>query len=374
MKTSIQIGKIMDIPIKLHITFLLILPVFAWIFANNDPRFGFNDVGLTTFRYALSLFASISLFVCVLLHELGHSYVAKKAGVNIQGITLFLFGGVSSMEEIPRNPRTELKMALAGPLVSLVIGFILIIGVLMVNGAAVDEFLTAFIQNLMIGIKDPYIRLFWVIGIINVILFFFNILPAFPMDGGRVLRAWLAGRMPYIQATRTAASIGKMFAIVMGIFGIFVSIWLLLIAFFIYIGASEEEKSTEVSVILEGLKIKDIMTRDVATVRSGNTVEELVDIMFRMKHMGYPVMDDSEVIGVVTFTDVQRVPKEERKNVKVSQIMTKELITTKEDDEAVAALKLMTTKNIGRIIVKKEGKMTGIVSRTDILRAIQLLE
>ena len=374
MKTSIQIGKIMDIPIKLHITFLLILPVFAWIFANNDPRFGFNDVGLTTFRYALSLFASISLFVCVLLHELGHSYVAKKAGVNIQGITLFLFGGVSSMEEIPRNPRTELKMALAGPLVSLVIGFILIIGVLMVNGAAVGEFLSAFVQNLMIGIKDPYIRLFWVIGIINVILFFFNILPAFPMDGGRVLRAWLAGRMPYIQATRTAASIGKMFAIVMGIFGIFVSIWLLLIAFFIYIGASEEEKSTEVSVILEGLKIKDIMTRDVATVRSGNTVEELVDIMFRMKHMGYPVMDDSEVLGVVTFTDVQRVPKEERKNVKVSQIMTKELITTKEDDEAVAALKLMTTKNIGRIIVKKEGKMTGIVSRTDILRAIQLLE
>jgi len=374
MKTSIQIGKIMDIPIKLHITFLLILPVFAWIFANNDPRFGFNDVGLTTFRYALSLFASISLFVCVLLHELGHSYVAKKAGVNIQGITLFLFGGVSSMEEIPRNPRTELKMALAGPLVSLVIGFILIIGVLIVNGAAVGEFLSAFVQNLMIGIKDPYIRLFWVIGIINVILFFFNILPAFPMDGGRVLRAWLAGRMPYIQATRTAASIGKMFAIVMGIFGIFVSIWLLLIAFFIYIGASEEEKSTEVSVILEGLKIKDIMTRDVATVRSGNTVEELVDIMFRMKHMGYPVMDDSEVIGVVTFTDVQRVPKEERKNVKVSQIMTKELITTKEDDEAVAALKLMTTKNIGRIIVKKEGKMTGIVSRTDILRAIQLLE
>ena len=374
MKTSIQIGKIMDIPIKLHITFLLILPVFAWIFANNDPRFGFNDVGLTTFRYALSLFASISLFVCVLLHELGHSYVAKKAGVNIQGITLFLFGGVSSMEEIPRNPRTELKMALAGPLVSLVIGFILIIGVLMVNGAAVGEFLSAFVQNLMIGIKDPYIRLFWVIGIINVILFFFNILPAFPMDGGRVLRAWLAGRMPYIQATRTAAGIGKMFAIVMGIFGIFVSIWLLLIAFFIYIGASEEEKSTEVSVILEGLKIKDIMTRDVATVRSGNTVEELVDIMFRMKHMGYPVMDDSEVIGVVTFTDVQRVPKEERKNVKVSQIMTKELITTEEDDEAVAALKLMTTKNIGRIIVKKEGKMTGIVSRTDILRAIQLLE
>lgn len=357
MNTSIQIGKIMGIPIKLHISFLLILPVFAWIFAINRPTFGFSDVEPATLRYALSLSAAIMLFTCVLLHELGHSYVAKTHGINIQGITLFLFGGVSALEEIPRDPKVEFKMALAGPSVSLLIGSILIIVYELFNTG------------------DYYLRLVWIIGIINIILFVFNLLPAFPMDGGRVLRAWLAGRMPYIRATRAAAGLGKMFAIFMGIFGLFViNVWLILIAFFIYIGASEEEKSTEVSVILEGVKIKDIMSKDVATINPNMTAEELVDFMFKYKHMGYPVIEDSQVKGIVTFTDVQKVPKEERKNVKVSQIMTKELITLNEEDDAVNALKLMTINNIGRIIIKKDGQIAGIVSRTDLLRAVQLLE
>jgi Zn-dependent protease len=359
MNTSIQIGKIMGIPIRLHITFLLILPVFAYIFAINPPRFGFSDVEPTSLRYVLSLSAAVSLFVCVLLHELGHSYVAKKHGTNIQSITLFLFGGVSSMEEIPRNPKIELKMALAGPGVSALIGAVLIM----------------IYELFKIDGSDSYLRLVWLVGYINIILCIFNLIPAFPMDGGRVLRAWLAGRMSYIRATHTAAGIGKMFAIFMGIFGLLIaSFWLILIAFFIYIGASEEEKSTEVSVLLEGVKIKDIMSKEVKTVSSEMSVEELVDVMFRFKHMGYPVVDDTEVKGIVTFTDVQRVPKEERKNVKVSQIMTKKLISLPEDEDAVSALKLMTVNNIGRIIITKDKKMAGIVSRTDLLRSVQLLE
>lgn len=201
MNTSIQIGKIMGIPIKLHITFLLILPVFAYIFSINPPRFGFNDVEPLSLRYALGMATALSLFTCVLLHELGHSYVAKRHGTNIQSITLFLFGGVSSMEEIPRNPKVEFKMALAGPSVSLLIGSILII-----------------IYQLF-KTDSAYLRLVWMVGYINIVLFVFNLIPAFPMDGGRVLRSWLAGRMSYIRATRTAAGIGKMFAIFMGIFG-----------------------------------------------------------------------------------------------------------------------------------------------------------
>ncbi len=362
MNTSIQIGKIMGIPIKLHITFLLILPVFGWIFANSAPRFGFNDVEPLSLRYALGMAASLLLFTCVLLHELGHSYVAKKHGTNIQSITLFLFGGVSSMEEIPRDPKIEFKMALAGPGVSLLIGSILII--------VYELFKTG----------GPYLRLVWLIGLLNIILAIFNLIPAFPLDGGRVLRAWLAGRMSYIRATRTAAGIGKMFAIFMGIFGFLSAmqggggLWFILIAFFIYIGASEEEKSTEISVILEGVKIKDIMSKEVKTVTSGMSVEELVDIMFKFKHMGYPVVDDTEVKGIVTFTDVQKVPKEERNNVTLSQIMIKKLISLHEDDDAVSALKLMTINDIGRIIINRDKKMVGIVTRTDLLRSVQLLE
>lgn len=361
MAASFQIGKIMGIPIKLHITFLLILPVFGWVFANNPPPVGFNDPGISSsLRYTLGMLAALFLFICVLLHELGHSYVAKKHGTNIQSITLFLFGGVSSMEEIPRDPKVEFKMAATGPGVSFLIGIIL------------------FIVYLLFNTGSPYLRLVWLLGYINIILGIFNLIPAFPMDGGRVLRAWLAGRMPYIRATRAAANIGKMFAIFMGIFGFitlqFGGFWLLLIAFFIYIGASEEEKSTEVSVVLEGVKIKDIMSKDVTTVSPEMSVEELVDFMFRFKHMGYPVTEDSEVKGIVTFTDVQRVPMEERKNVKISQIMTKEVISLPEDADAVSALKLMTINNIGRIIITKEKKMVGIVSRTDLLRSVQLLE
>ena len=369
MKTSFQLGKIMGIPIKLHITFLLILPFFAWSFAATPSPFGFSDQEVPL-RYVLSLAAAISLFVCVLLHELGHSYIAKKHGTNIHSITLFLFGGVSSLEEIPRDPKTELKMALAGPGVSFLIALILIIIDLFFKPSG-ESFVEYFFLK---PLNEPYLRLVWMISIINIMLGIFNLLPAFPMDGGRVLRAWLAQRMSYIKATREAAGIGKMFAILMGIFGLFYNFWFMLIAFFIYIGASEEEKSTEINLILEGVKIKDIMSKEVQTVTSGMSVEELVEYIFRFKHMGYPVVDDGQLNGIVTFTDIQKVPMDERKAVKVSQVMTKNIISLQEDDDAVNALKLMSLNNIGRIIVKKGEKISGIVSRTDLMRVVQLLE
>jgi Zn-dependent protease/CBS domain-containing protein len=351
----------MGIPIKLHITFLLIIPVMGYIFANNPPVFGFNDVESALLRYALGLSVAILLFTCVLLHELGHSYVAKKHGTSIQGITLFLFGGVSSLEEIPRNPKIEFKMALAGPAVSLLIGSLLII---------LFEILKTDISI------NPFVRLLWLIAYINIILFIFNLIPAFPMDGGRVLRAVLAGSMSYKKATSIAANVGKMFAIFLGIIGLMIpgGLWYILIAFFIYIGATEEDKATQISVTLEGVKIKDIMTRDIKTVPSEMTVDELLDFMFRFKHMGYPVVEGNEVIGIVTFNDVHLIPKEERKNIQLKDIMTKEIISLKEDDDAVKALKLMTMNNIGRIIILNEKKMIGIVSRTDLLRSVQLLE
>jgi Zn-dependent protease/CBS domain-containing protein len=369
MKTSFQLGKIMGIPIKLHITFLLILPFFAWSFAATPSPFGFSDQEVPL-RYVLSLAAALLLFVCVLLHELGHSYIAKKHGTNIQSITLFLFGGVSSLEEIPRDPKTEFKMALAGPGVSFLIAIILIIINLIFKPSG-ESFVDYYFLK---PLNEPYLRLVWMIAIINIMLGIFNLLPAFPMDGGRVLRAWLAQRMSYIKATREAAGIGKMFAILMGIFGLFYNFWFMLIAFFIYIGASEEEKSTEINLVLEGVKIKDIMSKEVQTVTSGMSIEELVEYIFRFKHMGYPVVDDGQLKGIVTFTDAQKVPREERKAVKVSQVMTKNIISLQEDDDAVNALKLMSMNNIGRIIVKKGEKISGIVSRTDLIRVVQLLE
>lgn len=373
MKTSIQLGKIIGIPIRLHISFLLILPLFAYAFATtnmpsgewmqshtfgliNTP-IGFGSVGDSLIRYVSSTIITLILFSCVLLHELGHSYVAKNYGIGIKSITLIIFGGISSMEEIPSDPKIESKVAVAGPSVSLAIGlsFYFVYRVL--------EFFSLDIIRISVGMLAFY----------NFILCGFNLLPAFPMDGGRLLRSWLAKRMAYVDATNKAVSIGKTFALIMGMFGLFYGgFWFILIAFFIYIGASEEKKATEVTVALRGVKVRDIMTTDVKAVKPDMSISELVDLMFKEKHMGYPVAED-KVIGIVAFNDIRQIPPEKRDSIYVADIMTPEVISVHPDDDAIMALKLLSKHDIGRLIVMEDGIMVGILSRADLVRSLELL-
>lgn len=360
MNTSLKIGSIMGIPIKLHITFLLILPVFALVFATNPQPYGFADVGSSTEVYALSLLTTILLFGCILLHELGHSYIAKSYGVEIKDITLLLFGGVSSMEEIPRNPSQEFKMAFAGPFVSLVIGF----GLLALHIMAIS-FIPSYSGTsiyLMVGI----------LASINIVLALFNLLPAFPMDGGRLLRAWYAKRMSYVKATHYAAYIGKMFAFLMGVIGLFSNPWLILIAFFVYIGASEEDKQTTVSVSLEKHKIEDVMSKEVVSVLPEMTVEDLSHFMFEKKHLGYPVIKGNSLKGIVTFTDIRNVLPHERYATLVSDVMTKDVISLPSGANAAEAFKTMTVNNIGRVLIVDDDTVKGILSRTDLMRLLML--
>ncbi|MFC1787352.1 CBS domain-containing protein [Halobacteriota archaeon] len=373
MKTSIQLGKIIGIPIRLHISFLLILPLFAYVFATtnmpsgewmqshtfgliNTP-IGFGSIGDSLIRYVSGTIITLILFSCVLLHELGHSYVAKKYGIGIKSITLIIFGGISSMEEIPSDPKIESKVAVAGPSVSFAIGlsFYFIYSML--------EFFALDIIRISVGMLAFY----------NFILCGFNLLPAFPMDGGRLLRSWLAKRMAYVDATNKAVSIGKTFALIMGMFGLFYGgFWFILIAFFIYIGASEEKKATEVTVALRGVKVRDIMTTDVKAVKPDMSISELVDLMFKEKHMGYPVAEDN-IIGIVTFNDIRQIPPEKRDSIYVVNIMTPKVISVHPDDDAIMALKLLSKHDIGRLIVMEDGIMVGIVSRADLVRSLELL-
>lgn len=361
MKVSFQIGKIMGIPIKLHITFLLILPIFALIFASNPAPYGFSNIDEPSTRYLLSFITTILLFSSILLHEIGHSFFAKKYGVKIDNITLMLFGGVASMEEIPRKPSQEAKMAVAGPMVSFTIGTMCLI----FNGVISD--LQPSFSN------TNTFHVIWLIGYINLIVGVFNLLPAFPMDGGRILRAWFATTTSYVKATQKAAYIGKMFAFMMGILGILANPWFILIAFFVYIGASEEARTTAVSVILEKVPVQKVMTRDIISVQPSMTVDELSKLMFEKKHMGYPVIDNNDLKGIVTFTDMHTTPQQERATVLVSDVMTKDVITISADADASEALKMISTKNIGRILVTDNNSIVGILSRTDLVRALQLL-
>src|SRR5664280_1140235 len=270
MKSSLEIGSIMGIPIKLHIIFLLVLPMFAYVFSINPQPFGFAGVEPATMRYALSALAAILLFASVLLHELAHSYLAKRYGVNIDSITLFLFGGISAMEEMPKKPGQEAKMAFAGPLTSLIIGSICLF-----------TYRYLISPNPALSQNSVYLIL-WILGSMNLVLGIFNLLPAFPMDGGRVLRSFYARKMSYVKATHNAASVGKFFAILMAIFGILVgNLWFPLIALFIYVGASEEERSTQTDVALDKILVKDIMTKDVVSVSPSMSVEDLVQLIFQ---------------------------------------------------------------------------------------------
>ncbi|OPY46019.1 MAG: Zinc metalloprotease [Methanosaeta sp. PtaU1.Bin028] len=364
MNTAFQIGKIMEIPIRLHITFLVIIPWVAYAFASVSTYifgklYGFGAVEPATLRWIYSFAFAILLFVCVALHELGHSFVARRFGIRIKSITLYLFGGVASMEEIPRNPALELRMAVAGPAVSGMIGL-----------AAIALYWWA---ESLLGAAHPAAILMWTLGIMNLILMAFNLIPAFPMDGGRVLRAWFATRMPYVLATRRAASIGKAFAMLLGFLGLFsVNILTMVVAFFVYVGATEEERATTVSDSLRGIKVKHIMSGQVKTVGPEMNLRDLTDLMFREKHRGYPVIVDEKPAGIVTITDLQRVAEEKREGTLVGQVMTRDIYVIGPEEEAASAMKRMTESNIRRLPVTLDGKMVGIISREDLVRAIEL--
>ena len=373
MKWSYKLGSIRGIPIKLHVTFLIILVIFIWIFAVQEFEIfgffiGFGGMNIPTWlKYLFSAIASVLFFSTVLFHELSHSLVAKSYGIKIGSITLFALGGVAQMEEMPRDPRMEAKMAAAGPAFSLGIG-ILSYAIYYLFGPVSSTASGETITNAALIIVG-------IIAFYNIILGLFNLIPAFPMDGGRILRAFFAMRMPYIEATKKAVAVSKSFLFAMGIVGLFVNPVLLLIAIYLYFVASEEERATVISVTLESVKVRDVMTSvpNVVHVPPDWTVNQLLDQMFKTKHMGYPVQESptSSVLGVVTFADVRRIPVSERDTTRVEDVMNRELISIGSDADAFDALKLMASRNVGRLIVMDAEQIVGIVSRTDLMRAIQ---
>ena len=364
MHSSFQIGKLMGIPIRLHITFLAIILWVALVFGTTSvPLFGsdygFGNVQPYSVRWAYSLAFAILLFVCVGLHELGHSYIARKFGIVTRSITLYFFGGVSAMEDIPRDPRLELQMAIAGPLVSGILGIVCI---------------AAYYWTAMtVGARSPISVLLWTLSIINITLMAFNLLPAFPMDGGRVLRAWFAEHMSYIKATSRAASLGRMFAVIMGILGIFsLNLLLLVVSFFIYIGASEEERITAMTVSLEGINVRNIMSSNLHTISPDVSLTGLTELMFTDKHRGYPVVKGGSMVGMVTVEDIKKVPVGLRPTTTVGDVMARKVYTIGPDEDASAAMKRMGELGIRRLPVVDGGNLIGILSREDLVRAIEL--
>lgn len=345
MKYSLKIFTVFGIPVELHISFLLLmLAIYIIALFNLIPGVDIIIAILITL-----------LFVAVVLHELCHSYVALKYGVEIERIVLLPIGGISAMKELPKDPHQELRIALAGPLLNIVLAVILYPAYLLLG------------NSLSSGLNF----LFYYFILMNLVLGVFNLLPAFPMDGGRVLRAFLAERMNFIKATEMAASIGKQLAIIMAIVGIFFNPFLIFIAIFVYIGAEQESRVVMINTLLEGIRVQDIMTREVKTVEASDTVGHVLKMMFQHKHMGYPVYEDGNLQGMITFHDVSNVP-EEKKDLPVEQYMTRELLVTTPGEDVSNSLEKMNLNNIGRLPVLEDDKLVGIISKTDIMKALEI--
>ncbi|MFW5988440.1 MAG: site-2 protease family protein, partial [bacterium] len=299
-KSSITIGKIFGIPIKIHISFLLIIPFLAWVFGNNIQQIAeytqisYQELSLNP--YFTGLILGLFLFLSVLLHELSHSLVARSKGINIKDITLMLFGGVANMDELAEDPADEAKIAFSGPLMSLVLGFLLM-------------FIFSFLPE---RFSEDLRLIFLYTGQLNIFLAIFNLLPAFPSDGGRILRAIIATKTSFLKATKIASTVGKAFAFLFGIFGILtLNILLVIIAFFLYMGASQEYQYSHIKNTLSDLKVSDLMSNDVDTVTKDTPISELLDKMMKKRHSGYPVIKGGEVVGMVTMEDIQKVRSEE---------------------------------------------------------------
>ncbi|MGD0645350.1 MAG: site-2 protease family protein [Candidatus Bathyarchaeia archaeon] len=351
MKLSLKIGSAWGIPIELHLTFILLILAV---------------LGLAIYYSQIYAFILIAfLFVFVLFHELAHSVVARRYDIKVRKIVLYPIGGVSEIEEIPENPSIEWRMAAAGPLTSLILGAALV-GINFLLPVKIPLF-----QKVSIIFSTGNILLD--LGYLNLVLGAFNLIPAFPMDGGRVFRALLAERMKFSQATKYAAYIGRIFGIIMAVVGFLFDPLLIIIGVFIYVGASEEAEQTIVSTTLASVQVKDVMQSEVGAVSPDQTITEALEVMFKARYHDALVEKDGVFQGVVIWNEIIKVPLEQRNNLKVEQMPLKR-ISTFPDEAVLEAHKLMTKEKIDLLpVVGREtpSKVVGVLTSEAIANAYE---
>ncbi len=350
MKLSFKIGSAWGIPIELHLTFiLLILAVLGLAVYYNQ-----------LYAFALVVF----LFVFVLFHELAHSVVARRYGIVVRKIVLYPIGGVSEIEEIPENPKIEWRMAAAGPLTSLVLGAALI-GINFALPFKIPTFPAVSVLLFSTG------NILLDLGFLNLVLGAFNFIPAFPMDGGRVLRALLAERMKFSQATKDAAYIGRIFGIIMVVVGFLVDPLLIIIGVFIYIGASEEAEQTIVSTTLANVKVKDVMQSEVGAVSPDQTLAEAFEVMFKNRYHDVLVERDGVFQGIVSWNEIIKIAPAQRGTLQVEKMPLKN-ISTHPDEAVIEAYKTMTKEKIDLLPVTEKDaptKVVGVITSEAVAKA-----
>lgn len=350
MSGSIKLGRIAGIDVKIHWTFFLLL---AWVAGSSF----FNQASTAAAIVNVSLV--ICVFACVLAHEFGHAIAARYYGVPTEDITLLPIGGVARLREIPEKPIEELVVAIAGPLVNVVIATVLACVLFLSNQSVVAE---GFLDSgSMIGFLQSLLG-------INVLLVVFNLIPAFPMDGGRMLRALLAMRMSRVQATDIAARVGQFLAIVFGFLGLFGNPMLILIAVFVYFGAQAEAAQVRSTSLIGNLPVQAAMVNQFVTTYGDHPILEIRDRLLEGAQQDFPVLDDHDrPVGMISQAKVFNALRGGMQDAAIQTMMTPiSEVSTQPTESLRTAMERLQTKNLPALLVVSDNRLVGILTRENI--------
>ena len=386
MMGGFRIGRIFGINIRIDWSWLFIFVLVAWdlatLFTQIHPEWTMGLAWLTAIVAALLFFGS------VLAHELAHSLVARSQGVPVRSITLFLFGGVSNIQHEPPSPLAEFLITIVGPITSIVLGFIFI----WLSGVAIGP-LDAVVASPIALIRrlDPTTTLLLWLGPVNILVGLFNLVPGFPLDGGRILRSILwAITHSLRQATHLASIVGQIVAWLMigagvaMIFGVnlpflgtgFINgLWLAFIGWFLNSAASQSYQQVVIEDILTGVPVSQLMRMNPPSVPALISIGDLVqDYMMGTEEQSFPVMSGGQLAGIITVEDVRKVPHRDWATTTVDQIMTPigKLAEVAPDEDAAEAMRELAQYNVPQLPVVRNGQMIGMLRRRDIARWLQL--
>src|SRR5580692_748578 len=343
MSWSINIGTIAGTAVRIHITFVLFL---GWIFFATYAAEG-SDAAFASLVFVVLLFA------CVLAHEFGHIFTARAFGVATPDVTLLPIGGVARLERIPEEPRQELLIAIAGPLVNVAIAIVLM--------AATSTHLSAAhlaaVESTKVSMADRLAE-------VNLFIALFNMIPAFPMDGGRVLRALLAIRLGHLRATEIAATIGQWTAFGLGFLGLFYNPLLIFIAIFVYLAASSEARMVSLRAMSRDVPVGAAMITEFATLTADEHIDAAVETVLRTNQNVFPVVDGGQrLIGVVGRAEIIRALRQLGPTAPVSAVMVKDIPTIDRSHRLEEAFRLLQEKAVPAIgVVDAIGRLVGLVT------------
>jgi Zn-dependent protease/CBS domain-containing protein len=352
MKWSFKLGRLLGIDVYLHFTFLLLLLFLGFVYWRTTQNLGATLEGVAFI---------VALFGCVVLHELGHALMARRYGIQTRDITLLPIGGVARLEKMPEKPMQEFWVALAGPAVNVVIAVILFIGLAATGG---------FTRLGEMGLASGS---FWQrLMVLNIFLVAFNLLPAFPMDGGRVMRALLSMPLGRRRATAIAANVGQVMAIVFGIIGFLYNPFLIFIAIFVYLGAQAEAGAVEMQSALADLRVRDAMITRFRTLMVHDPLSKAVQELLAGSQQDFPVLDQDQPVGILRRNDLVKALAEGPREAVVADAMYRDCVTVDESTPLQAAVESMHAQQCATVPVVAAGRLVGLLTHDNLSEMIMI--